>query len=390
MVLYFYYFFSFIVIEYIYLIYYLQLTSPPLISRQKRNNQNNMPIRTTSLIRGRVNAMTNDVYASPTTKQGRQTKAIVVHKPPSPTTTTSSIRTIRTLSSSLSSSTAAVPELLENDDFFLGNETNLFPPQQEYLACLELWRLLTDDERDQLTDPQMIVRFYRASKGHIPTTLQQLRLALQWRQEFQIDALLCRTQDSFCGSVLKRENATGKIYVRGYDAHGRALVYMRPARENTHNEHDQMRHLVYNLEKAMACTRRESAQRGRVLEKIILLIDYEGWSIANAPPLSTTKATLHILQHMYPECMYRAFCLHPPLIFRAFWNMVRPFIDPVTKEKIVFVSNAKTQQQLWSLMNDYKQDLETGAGGTLSPHDFDSAQYLQLPLDEAFPTTKRM
>ncbi|GAX24055.1 hypothetical protein FisN_26Lh127 [Fistulifera solaris] len=349
-----------------------------------------MPIiRTTSLIRGRVNAVTNDVYASPT-KQGRQNASDVVvvvnnnNKPTSPTTT-SSVRTFRTLSSSLLSS--STPE----DDDFLGNEANLFPPQQEYQAVFDIYHHhLHPDERDQLlTDPQMIVRFYRASKGHVTTTLQQLRLALQWRREFQVEALCRASPKDPLGRLLQRENATGKIYVRGYDAHGRALVYMRPARENTHNEHDQMRHLVYNLEKAIACTRRESGKRGKQLEKVILLIDYEGWSLTNAPPMSTTKATLHILQHMYPERMYRAFCLHPPLIFRAFWNMVRPFIDPVTKEKIVFVSSAKTQQLLWSLMNDPVNDLEMGAGGTLSPQDFDSAQYLQLPLDEAYPTTTK-
>ncbi|GAX18826.1 hypothetical protein FisN_26Hh127 [Fistulifera solaris] len=325
-----------------------------------------MPVRTTSLMRGRVNAVTNDVYASPT----KTRKAVVVKA--------SSVRTLRTFSSSLSTSPA--PSMEE----FLGYEANLFPPQQEYTACIELWHSLQEEERDQLTDLQMMVRFYRATKGH--ATLQQLRLALQWRRDFQVDAL-CRMQDPFA-QILRKENATGKIYVRGYDKQGRALVYMRPARENTQNEHDQMRHLVYNLEKAIACTRRESARRGKLLEKIILLIDYEGWSLSNAPPMSTTKATLHILQHMYPERMYRAFCLHPPLIFRAFWNMVRPFIDPVTKEKIVFVTAGKTQQQLWSLMTDHQQDLETGAGGTLSPQDFDSAQYLQLPLEEAFPTRK--
>jgi hypothetical protein len=360
-----------------------------------------MMIRTTSLIRGRVNEITQDVYASPTKNnhQGRTVQGA---------STNTSVRTLRTLSSSLSSSSLtssrSAPDTSlqqqqqqqQQDELLLllllGHEAHLFPPQQEYQAVLDIFNNhLQPEEREQLTDPQMIIRFYRASKGHIPTAVQQLRLTWQWRRDFQVNALCRATPSDPLGQVLQRENATGKIYVRGYDAQGRALVYMRPARENTHNEHDQMRHLVYNLEKAIACTRRESLERnggGRGLEKVILLIDYEGWSLTNAPPMSTTKATLHILQHMYPERMYRAFCLHPPFIFRAFWNMVRPFIDPVTKEKIVFVSNKSTQQQLWSLLKDPVNDLETGAGGTLSPNDFNSSTYLQLPWDETYPTVK--
>lgn len=332
-------------------------------------------VRSTSLIRGKVNVQTNDVYASPSTTTKTMTRRRTV------SSTSSTVTSTRTLSLQQ-----------QQQQLLLGSEANLLTPQHELQGVLEMTQHhLTDAEMEQLSDPQMPVRFYRAAKGHVETAVQQLRHALQWRHAFGVHAL-CQAmqQHAELAQTLRHENATGKIYVRGYDAQGRALVYMRPARENTHHEPDQMRHLVWNLEKAIACTRRESLQRHgtQALEKIILLIDYEGFALTNAPPLSTTKATLHILQRMYPERMYRAYCLHPPFIFRAFWNMVRPFVDPVTKEKIVFVRPKSTQeQQLWSLMRDREKDLETGAGGRLSPDDFDSLTYLHLPFDQAYPTT---
>ena len=62
---------------------------------------------------------------------------------------------------------------------------------------------------------------------------------LQWRQEFGVDELkqCWGPFDLTCDdiniselrSMLDVENATGKIYARGYDQEGRALLYMTPA-----------------------------------------------------------------------------------------------------------------------------------------------------------------
>jgi len=49
-----------------------------------------------------------------------------------------------------------------------------------------------------------------------------------------------------------KENETGKIYVRGYDKNGRAVMILRPGKENSKlgfDELNQMRHLVYFVER---------------------------------------------------------------------------------------------------------------------------------------------
>ena len=55
-------------------------------------------------------------------------------------------------------------------------------------------------------------------------------------------------------AVLTEETETGKIYTRGYDKDGRACMYMRPGNENTTDTDNNMRHLVFQLEKAVACS----------------------------------------------------------------------------------------------------------------------------------------
>jgi CRAL/TRIO domain len=41
-----------------------------------------------------------------------------------------------------------------------------------------------------------------------------------------------------------------QVYIRGFDKLDRVVMYMRPKNENTGILDDQMKHLVYNMERA--------------------------------------------------------------------------------------------------------------------------------------------
>jgi len=294
----------------------------------------------------------------------------------------------------------------------LGGEPPLLDPQDEERGVEEMLKALTEEERALLADESMAIRHFRAEKvtrsvkqwfydcfslilhaflftqGVLVKAIASLKATLKWRQEFEVDRIkrcMESDDDEEMKAIMMQENETGKIYVRGYDAQGRALLYMRPARENTNNEHNNMRHLVWNLEKAIACTRRKSMELGAIppLEKINLVIDYDDFKLKNAPPLSTSRLTLDILQKHYPERMYRAYCLNPPMVFRTFWAIIRPFVDPVTKEKIVFCSGKSGMAKLTDAVKQLDK-LEECAGGTSEVRDFDSKEYLQLSFDQSF------
>ncbi|GKY95737.1 hypothetical protein MPSEU_000534500 [Mayamaea pseudoterrestris] len=271
----------------------------------------------------------------------------------------------------------------QNHHEILGCEPNHLEPSVEISRVQQILEALTDKERAQLADPRMPIRHLRAENGNVLLAIQKLKAALQWRHDFQVEQIL--SDDADMRALIARENATGKIYVRGHDQQGRAMVYMRPARENcNHNLEGNMRHLVWNLEKAIACTRRRSLELGSPapLEKIILVIDYEGFRLRDSPPLATSKYTLDILQKHYPERMHRAYVVHPPLVFSSFWAIIKNFIDPTTKEKIVFC-NHKTIYKLQDVAEDMSK-LETCAGGDGSAREFESSEYVNLPFDVSF------
>lgn len=71
-----------------------------------------------------------------------------------------------------------------------------------------------------------------------------------------------------------------------------------------------------------------------------------------------------------------------PLMFRTFWGIVKPFIDPVTKEKIVFCSGKKSIELMKRDL--HMNVLEKSAFGTETLRDYDSKEYFALPLDTVF------
>ena len=265
----------------------------------------------------------------------------------------------------------------------LGCEPNHLEPAIEYERVQQVIAALSEKERAQLADPRMPIRHLRAENGNVQQAIHKLKAALQWRQDFDVDQVLSNSLEM--QQLMARENATGKIYVRGYDKQGHAMLYMRPARENCGHVLDgNMKHLVWSMEKAIACTRKRSLELGSPvpLEKMILIIDYDGFRLRDSPPMATSKYTLDILQKHYPERMHRAYVVHPPLVFSSFWAIVKNFIDAATKEKIVFC-NHKTIHKLQEVAESVSK-LEDCAGGDGSAREFNSQEYLSLPFDVCF------
>jgi len=60
-------------------------------------------------------------------------------------------------------------------------------------------------------------------------------------------------------------------------------------------------------------------------EKMIWLIDFTGWTMANAVPIKTARETVNILQNHYPERLATAFLFNPPKVFEAFWKVKSVF-----------------------------------------------------------------
>eukprot|EP00970_Alexandrium_tamarense_P004383 scaffold732_cov265-Alexandrium_tamarense.AAC.3 len=205
----------------------------------------------------------------------------------------------------------------------------------EATGVQDIFNSLTPHELKFLADDNMPLRHYRAEKGNLIEAIRKIKCTLRWREEFGVEDikrcfdtkgnahLSLEKQEELrqLADTIAHENETGKIYCRGYDKQGRAILYLTPGRENSTNELNNMKHLGH-----------------------------------------------------YPERMFRAYICDPPLVFRTFWSVIRHFVDPCTLEKIAFCSGKEGQTLL---ERDFDVDMtERQAGGQRDLRRFSSREFL--------------
>jgi len=178
---------------------------------------------------------------------------------------------------------------------------------------------LTEEEKFWLSC-ECLLRYLRASKWKTQTAIQRLGQTLKWRREFGL-------YDLVGAKHVEPEAVTGKEIVYGYDVEGRPACYMFPSRQNTEESIRQIQFAVWVLERCIDLMRPG-------VETIALLINYA--DKAKSPSISTARAVLNILQDHYPERLGKALIINIPFLLNAFFKIIMPFVDPITREKVKF------------------------------------------------------
>ncbi|TKY89626.1 hypothetical protein EX895_001411 [Sporisorium graminicola] len=184
---------------------------------------------------------------------------------------------------------------------------------------------------------ESMIRYLRATKWDVASAKKRLTDTIAWRREYGVDSL--KAED------LEPEAMTGKETVLGFDNKGRPLHYMHPSRNTTEETPRQMQYAVWILERAI-----DLMPPG--VEMLALLINFGGKK-RNPTSISNAKLMLYILQNHYVERLGIALCINVPWIFKAFWNAIYPFIDPVTKGKCKFDEAIKDEVPNGQLASDF-------------------------------------
>ena len=179
---------------------------------------------------------------------------------------------------------------------------------------------LNEWETLRLLTRESMLRYLRATKWDVTQAKKRLTETIIWRREYGVDSL--------DPSYLEPEAETGKETILGFDNKGRPLHYMHPNRNTTKESPRQMQFAVWILERAI-----DLMPPG--VEQLALLINFGGKK-GQPTSISNAKLMLYILQNHYVERLGIALCINVPWIFKAFWNAIYPFIDPVTKSKCKF------------------------------------------------------
>ncbi|KAJ1025892.1 hypothetical protein NDA16_002518 [Ustilago loliicola] len=210
--------------------------------------------------------------------------------------------------------TADQERKLKDLESFTRSFASTNPPSPDYAPWEAKW----------LSEHNLYQRYLRAAKGDLENAKKRIQSTLEWRRSFQPDLI--------SPSSVAHEAETGKQIVSGFDNDGRPLIYLRPARENTSPSNDQVRCLVYTLERAI-----DMMPEG--VENYAIIIDYRSATSQSNPSLSTARTVANILQNHYVERLGRAFVVNVSWFINAFFSAITPFLDPVTREKIKFNAN---------------------------------------------------
>jgi hypothetical protein len=142
------------------------------------------------------------------------------------------------------------------------------------------------------------------------------------------------------------------------------VVWLRPSQNTTKPSPLQIRHLVFQLERAIdlcpagACftTTSKLAYRADLLvhtysgvTKIALIVDYHGATASNNPPTDIAKQVIRILGDHYCERLGRAIVMNVPWYLNAFFALMKPLLDQRTRDKIKFnpeMTDLMPRQQL--------------------------------------------
>ncbi|KAJ6531871.1 CRAL/TRIO domain-containing protein [Mycena capillaripes] len=167
---------------------------------------------------------------------------------------------------------------------------------------------------------ECILRYLRASKWKVDVAIHRLEETLKWRREYGI-------YDAVTAEHVEPEAVTGKQILLGFDVNGRPGLYLIPSRQNTTESTRQVQFTVWMLERCIELMPPS-------VESLDLLINYA--DKAKNPSFATSRAVLSILQDHYPERLGLALILNVPFLLNAFFKLITPFVDPVTRNKMKF------------------------------------------------------
>jgi hypothetical protein len=172
------------------------------------------------------------------------------------------------------------------------------------------------------------------------------------------------------------------IAVCGYDTSDRAVL-VRFAQKfdfTTMSQDVFVKLVVYKLERAIACGEYKSSGKQ---EKLLVAMDYSKYERKASPSLACMKALIRVFQTYYPERLQIFIAADPPLSIKFLTNLIWPFLDPDTRQKVLHVSGDDAKErELQSIISEEHALPFLRPNGQLKR--WDKAEYLkEIPFHKA-------
>lgn len=185
-------------------------------------------------------------------------------------------------------------------------------------------------------DILILIRAFRNEEPRLEITIDNLKRIADWRKKCDFDSFL---QRRLKGEMEFHNCWPERIF--GYDKYGHLIIGTRICELNcdtlvnfTETEVEQL--VGQKLSALMAVKRERYALTGVRRYKHTLIIDLSGLSMSllAGHRRALIKRVLDIGTHLYPETAWKIYILNAPLVFRAVWAIIKPWLHPKTLAKI--------------------------------------------------------
>ncbi|KAH9329171.1 hypothetical protein KI387_001279, partial [Taxus chinensis] len=217
------------------------------------------------------------------------------------------------------------------------------PDESQYISAADRVKIMSmraiverEDPASKVADDATLQRFLYARESNVQNASELYLKYRKWRQNFVPHGYISEAS-------ITNELEKNMVSMQGFDKKGRPIAVVILNRHKPCHKalEDLKRFFVYSFDKMSS-----SASGGQ--EKFTIIADLEGWAYKHVD-IRGYLAILEILQSYYPERLGKLYIIHLPYIFWAAWNIVYPFIDRNTRQKILLVDKKDIRA---TLLND--------------------------------------
>ncbi|KAL7571860.1 hypothetical protein ACA910_002935 [Epithemia clementina (nom. ined.)] len=290
-------------------------------------------------------------------------------------------------SQSPSTSRSASPAFSEKSYGTTTTEDDLLDQMLEELSSEEL-EVAAKASYEYLVNPdvtetrsfakRLALKYLRAKDGNLTKALQRLKETLQFRVDRDVDGLC--TAFSEGGNLeyakrLEEEMQCKNLYVQGYDKQGRSTYVFIPRNVKEHDDEWTIKQHIYTMERAIAASRSDD-------KTVNAMVDFNGFSLSNAPPMHIGKEFMNTFRNHYAGAINNIYLIDAPTSFYYLWTIFKPLIGQKTRNKIHFIQSGNN-----GLDKYYEPEQAASwmmASGTKN-RELDANEYLHgTPFNHAF------
>lgn len=209
---------------------------------------------------------------------------------------------------------------------------------------------------------RMAKRHLIAEKMDSEKAILKMKATVKFRKEMKVDDFRVCFEDKnnheyddlrktllVNSGVVDNDSPRPNMYVPAYDLNGTACIFVDVGILPAKFDGGWLKWHLYLAERAIASSERKSDE-----EKMCIFFNYNNFSSSRVPPLKIAKEVVCAFRDHYPERMDAVFMIDTPFLFRSFWNLIKMFVDPVTKSKMVFVTGDDQKEKM--LTNNISAD----------------------------------